>query len=543
MNSEPRWIPSGDFQPLRYRPGGVGNWSGHLPFAFDLVGAVRPQLLVELGTHYGESYFGFCQSIVQHNCSCACYAVDTWLGEEQSGFYDESVHEDVQAYNAANYARFSYLLRTTFDEAIDAFSENSIDILHIDGLHTYNAVSHDFQNWLPKVKAGGIVLLHDVVARHADFGVWKLWEELAPLGQRFLFTHSWGLGVFRKPLSVGAAPDLVSSLFTDDAAYETHLKRFYSLCALKLECGTYSTNNSTAAGGAKQVEAQVFPMIENCYSINRHASASFQPQQWQKIRFELPFGVGEGPLRIDLAQEACILDVAEISLRKTVRGEVVWSAAGREIAKLLPAGDLSILEERDFCRFISTGNDPQLFLTGIDVDSFDFPLELECWVRAIVDPAYLVTELKAKRPTPADENAQNSEETAQNGEETTRKNEETANILKKLKEEQAMFIAKQEAAGIELDLLQLSYRKVQGELYVTKTDLQTARNEAKAARAELDELVHARNSDAQDAIDQLVHARNVEAEKCRSLETTLETILRSKSWRITAPVRRLLGSG
>jgi hypothetical protein len=50
------------FRPGRSRIGRVGNWSGHLPFAADLIVATKPSLLVELGTHYGESYFGFCQA-------------------------------------------------------------------------------------------------------------------------------------------------------------------------------------------------------------------------------------------------------------------------------------------------------------------------------------------------------------------------------------------------------------------------------------------------------------------------------------------------
>ena len=72
----------------------------------------------------------------------------------------------------------SVLLRTTFDCALDRFTAGSIDLLHIDGLHTYDAVKHDFYSWLPKVRPGSVLVLHDTMARHTDFGVWR-WEELA----------------------------------------------------------------------------------------------------------------------------------------------------------------------------------------------------------------------------------------------------------------------------------------------------------------------------------------------------------------------------
>jgi glycosyltransferase involved in cell wall biosynthesis len=201
-----------DLQPLSWQPRLLDKpsaWWGHVPFAFWVTTECKPRLLVELGTHHGVSYSAFCEAILRSRLDTRAYAVDTWGGDAQTGFYGNDIYEELRAFNHSNYAAFSELLRVTFDEASRYFSDGSIDLLHIDGFHSYASVRHDFELWRPKLSERGVVLLHDINVRRDEFGVWRFFEELSCTMPCFAFLHAHGLGV----AAVGPqAPEAVREL-------------------------------------------------------------------------------------------------------------------------------------------------------------------------------------------------------------------------------------------------------------------------------------------------------------------------------------------
>ena len=273
MNSSTNLLVAAAFTPISLQP--PEAWCGHLPFAAWLVRALEPQIFVELGTHSGNSYFSFCQSVKETRLPTRCYAVDTWQGDEHAGSYDDLIFNQVSAHNQSQYEAFSRLMRMTFDNALDYFGDKSVDLLHIDGLHTYEAVKHDFESWHPKLAPGAVVLFHDTNVRERNFGVWKLWEELCQKYPNHLeFLHSNGLGVIQLP---GASPDKALDWLVTESSFRQQLSSYFAaLGARQIERYNLAQAQSTISSLNQVIvnrDQQVIPSL-NQVIVNRDQQLS-----------------------------------------------------------------------------------------------------------------------------------------------------------------------------------------------------------------------------------------------------------------------------
>jgi hypothetical protein len=59
-----------------------------------------------------------------------------------------------------NEGRYTHLLMTS-DEGVNKFKDSSLDFVFLDGLHTYEQVLKDCENYYEKVKSGGVLCGHD----------------------------------------------------------------------------------------------------------------------------------------------------------------------------------------------------------------------------------------------------------------------------------------------------------------------------------------------------------------------------------------------
>lgn len=190
-----QWLDATLMNGFPHRRTAIESWQPHTPFASALVSLLKPNLFVELGTHMGDSYCAVCETISTRGLATRCVAVDCWQGDDHAGEYGQEVLAELSAYHGPRYGSFSRLHQSFFDEAVQLFEDGEIDLLHIDGLHTAEAVRHDFETWRPKLSNRAVVLFHDTQVRDNDFGVYKVWAALGQEYPHFEFHHGNGLGI------------------------------------------------------------------------------------------------------------------------------------------------------------------------------------------------------------------------------------------------------------------------------------------------------------------------------------------------------------
>jgi beta-1,4-mannosyl-glycoprotein beta-1,4-N-acetylglucosaminyltransferase len=166
-------------------------WTGHMKFAFKLVNILNPKIIVDLGVDYGHSTFSFASAK-----KGIIYGIDSFEGDPQAGLKN--------TFDIVNNLKNEFLSRKLiinnlnfikgyFDDVFENFNE-TIDILHIDGLHTIEAVSNDYNKWIEKTSENAVILFHDIVSYPNSVGV--VFNNITY--PKFYFTHSAGLGVVCK---------------------------------------------------------------------------------------------------------------------------------------------------------------------------------------------------------------------------------------------------------------------------------------------------------------------------------------------------------
>lgn len=114
---------------------------------------------IEIGTRWGHSAQLWCESIPGLKLTC----IDPYVAyhtrksqEKQDEVYAGAV-ERLTPYGVN-------IVREKSQTAHEQFDDDSVDFVNIDGDHTFDAAILDILYYVPKVKKGGLILIHDYCA-------------------------------------------------------------------------------------------------------------------------------------------------------------------------------------------------------------------------------------------------------------------------------------------------------------------------------------------------------------------------------------------
>lgn len=342
------------------------HWAMHLPFAYELMQELSPRVFVELGVWKGESYFTFCQAVAENALPTRCYGVDTWRGDVHMGAFDSTLQAEVERYNF-RYSSFSELKPMTFDAGRDGFADGSINLLHIDGAHTYADVRHDFEKWRPKLAPGSVILFHDVVVRDYGCGVWRLWEEIARPGSSFLFEFGYGLGVWIEEGSPRSESPLLRRLLEADAENHHRINERYATKAAALAMWHAAEKHvDRGATASPPVRAQLFADRGKGYSEPNVVTQDVAIHKMQTLAFDAIERLAPAPgsrLRFDPVDHPGFLRIANLKLLRVGDQSVQYEAALPDaFAEIQTSASLLRQSADAYLALVATDDDPQMLL-------------------------------------------------------------------------------------------------------------------------------------------------------------------------------------
>lgn len=201
---------------------GVSAWIGHTYFVNFLISIIKPKKFVELGIHYGYSYFNICRVIeilksdFEEFSESKAFGIDSFEGDIHAVFNENGndVENHVKKLNK-DLSYFSNIIKSNFDDACSKFEDKSIDLLHIDGQHLYEDVKNDFKKWEKKLSDNSVVLFHDTQITNRNFGVYKFWDEIKDNYPSINFEHSAGLGVLFYGKKINKKTEIFTKFIND----------------------------------------------------------------------------------------------------------------------------------------------------------------------------------------------------------------------------------------------------------------------------------------------------------------------------------------
>jgi predicted O-methyltransferase YrrM len=143
------------------QPDGIDGWTSTEELKFLAERAKLASNIVEIGSWKGRS-----TKVLLEASQGFVHAIDHFNGTDKDGDDWSGIlakEQDVKSEFLKNVGHYPNLRlhEMSSGDAAQFFNDNSLDMVFIDGDHTYKGVKQDIDTWLPKMKKGGIICGHD----------------------------------------------------------------------------------------------------------------------------------------------------------------------------------------------------------------------------------------------------------------------------------------------------------------------------------------------------------------------------------------------
>jgi hypothetical protein len=170
-----------------------------------IVEQLRPRTVLEIGTANGGTLFPFCRLATRDALLISVDLPGGGFGPGYSAWRVPLYKSFASPCQTLHLVRGDSHSDATFQTVTSLLNGRRVDLLFIDGDHTYEGVKCDFERYAPLVPAGGLIAFHDISAHPASTGceVSRLWRELKVKYEYEEFiedpNQGWaGIGVIRK---------------------------------------------------------------------------------------------------------------------------------------------------------------------------------------------------------------------------------------------------------------------------------------------------------------------------------------------------------
>jgi cephalosporin hydroxylase len=177
-----------------------------IPFMEYVDKEVAPKNFLELGLCNGGTFYIWCGIAVRGGIKLG---IDLPNGNWGAPHIRSEKEIETNKHAFQTFAPNAYVLfddtkeKNSIDWVKNKLNGEELDFLFIDADHSYEGVKTDFYNYLPFVRKGGFIAMHDIkkTLKHSDNGchVYKFWEELEGEKKEFVDAdYDWGgIGIIK----------------------------------------------------------------------------------------------------------------------------------------------------------------------------------------------------------------------------------------------------------------------------------------------------------------------------------------------------------